>query len=153
MTLNVTADRCQFCTFFCCLLLSGKFESTLSLTQLKKKNVLLKFEKGNIIIVKFPIKNSKFKWKHKKKCPYLVGIRLKVQIPGGHLGCVQQLISKGQLSSEWIHMVIISPKMPTKSFQDFCPGSFLEGRAEILFWLAFWEKRWPDKFILNLTDL
>ena len=21
------------------------------------------------------------------------------------------------------------------------------------FWLAFWEKRWPHKFILNLTDL
>ena len=21
------------------------------------------------------------------------------------------------------------------------------------FWFAFWEKRWPHKFILNLTDL
>ena len=28
--------------------------------------------------------------------------------------------------------VIISPKMPTKNFKDFCPGSLLEGEAEIL---------------------
>ena len=41
-------------------------------------------------------------------------------------------LSKGQLNSEWIYDVIVSPKMPTKMFKDFCPGSFLEGRAEIL---------------------
>ena len=27
--------------------------------------------------------------------------------------------------------VIISPKMPTKIFPDFCPKSLLEGRTEI----------------------
>ena len=32
--------------------------------------------------------------------------------------------SKGQLNSEWIYEVIISPKMPTENYQDFCPGSF-----------------------------
>ena len=26
--------------------------------------------------------------------------------------------------------VIISPKMPTKNYQVFCPGSLLEGKAE-----------------------
>ena len=38
---------------------------------------------------------------------------------------------KGQLNSEWIYEVIVSPKMPTKDFPDFCPGSLLEGRTEI----------------------
>ena len=28
--------------------------------------------------------------------------------------------------------VTVSPKMPTRNYQDFCPGSLLEGRAEIL---------------------
>ena len=32
---------------------------------------------------------------------------------------------KGQLNSEWIYEVIVSPKMPTKIFKDFCPGSLL----------------------------
>ena len=41
-------------------------------------------------------------------------------------------ICKGQLNSEWLYEVIVSPKMPTKNYQDFCPGSLLEGRAEIL---------------------
>ena len=41
-------------------------------------------------------------------------------------------IPKGQLNSEWIYEVIVSPKMPTKNLKDFCPGSLLEGRAEIL---------------------
>ena len=40
--------------------------------------------------------------------------------------------TKGQLNSELIYEVIVSPKMPTKNFKDFCPGSLLEGRAEIL---------------------
>ena len=38
-----------------------------------------------------------------------------------------------------------SPFLPTKNYQDFCPTLY--------FCLAFWEKRWPHKFILNLTDL
>ena len=38
---------------------------------------------------------------------------------------------KGQLNSEWKYEVIVSPKFPTKNYKDFCPGSLLEGRAEI----------------------
>ena len=30
-------------------------------------------------------------------------------------------IAKGQLNSEWIYEVIVSPKMPTKNCKDFCP--------------------------------
>ena len=33
---------------------------------------------------------------------------------------------KGQLNSEWIYEVIVSPKMPTRNLKDFCPGSLLE---------------------------
>ena len=44
-------------------------------------------------------------------------------------------LAKGQLNSEWIYEVIISPKMPTKNFSDFCPGGLLEDRAEI--WESF----------------
>ena len=40
--------------------------------------------------------------------------------------------SKGQLNSERIYDVIVSPKLPTKNYQNFCPGSLLEGKAEIL---------------------
>ena len=40
-------------------------------------------------------------------------------------------IGKGQLNSEWIYEVIVSSKIPTKNYRDFCPGSLLEGRAEI----------------------
>ena len=43
-------------------------------------------------------------------------------------------LSKGQLNSEWIYEVIVSPKMPNKKFPDFCPnlsgqksGKFLVG--------------------------
>ena len=28
---------------------------------------------------------------------------------------------KGQLNSEWIYEVILSPKTPTKNLKDFCP--------------------------------
>ena len=28
---------------------------------------------------------------------------------------------KGQLNSEWIDEVIVSPKMQTKNYKDFCP--------------------------------
>jgi hypothetical protein len=31
------------------------------------------------------------------------------------------VITKGQLNSERIYEVIVSPKMPTKNFLDFCP--------------------------------
>ena len=41
-------------------------------------------------------------------------------------------VPKGQLNSEWIYEVIVSPKMPTKNLKDFCPGCLLEGMAEIL---------------------
>jgi hypothetical protein len=30
-----------------------------------------------------------------------------------------------------MNLVIISSKIPTKNYRDFCPGSLLEGRAEI----------------------
>ena len=39
--------------------------------------------------------------------------------------------TKGQLNSEWIDDVIVSPKMPPKIFKYFCPESLLEGRVEI----------------------
>ena len=29
--------------------------------------------------------------------------------------------TKGQLDSEWIYEVIVSPKMKTKNYKDFCP--------------------------------
>ena len=29
--------------------------------------------------------------------------------------------NKGQLNSEWIYEVIVSPKMQTKNYKDFCP--------------------------------
>ena len=40
-------------------------------------------------------------------------------------------LTKGQLNSEWIYEVIVSPKMPTKNWKDFCPESLLEGRTKI----------------------
>ena len=46
--------------------------------------------------------------------------------------------------------------MPTKNLKDFCPGSLLEGGAEILkiFGWHFGRNDYlPHKFILNLTDL
>ena len=41
------------------------------------------------------------------------------------------VVGECQLNSEWIYEVIISPKIPTKNYRDFSPGSLLEGRAEI----------------------
>ena len=40
-------------------------------------------------------------------------------------------MSKGQLNSERIYEVIVSPKIPTKNYRDFCPRSLLYGRVEI----------------------
>ena len=42
------------------------------------------------------------------------------------------IYTKDQFNSELIYDVIVSPKMPIKNLKDFCPGSLLEGRAEIL---------------------
>ena len=49
--------------------------------------------------------------------------------------CINIAAIKGQLNSEWIYEVIVSPKMPTKKFTDFCTGSLLEVRTEI--WKIF----------------
>ena len=34
---------------------------------------------------------------------------------------MEKLTIKGQLNSEWIYEVIVSPKMQTKNYKDFCP--------------------------------
>ena len=39
---------------------------------------------------------------------------------------------KGQLNSEWIYEVIVSPKMPTKIFPDFCPERVGQKSGKIL---------------------
>ena len=39
--------------------------------------------------------------------------------------------TNGQSNSEWIGEVIVYPKIPTKNYRDFCPGSLSKGRAEI----------------------
>ena len=57
------------------------------------------------------------------------------KISGTILGTTYETIlgtTKGQLNSEWIYEVIISPKMPTKNLKDFCLRSLLEDRVEIL---------------------
>ena len=61
------------------------------------------------------------------------------------------LLTKGQLFSEWIYEVIVSPKKRTKNCQDFCP--VLWEQKSWRFLLVFWEKRWVHKFILKSTDL
>ena len=45
---------------------------------------------------------------------------------------MQGQLNSEWINSEWIYEVIVSPKMPTKNFKDFCPGSLLEVSAEIL---------------------
>ena len=45
--------------------------------------------------------------------------------------CRASRASKGQLDSEGIYAVIVSSKIPTKDYRDFCPGSLLEGRAKM----------------------
>ena len=44
-----------------------------------------------------------------------------ITILGEEIKMILGVISKGQLNSEWIYEVIVSPKMPTKKFPDFCP--------------------------------
>ena len=48
--------------------------------------------------------------------------------------------------------VTVSPKMPTRNYQDFCPGSLLEGRAEILVIFGWHFGRSDDLFILTFSD-
>ena len=48
------------------------------------------------------------------------------------LSMTKQKLAKGQLISEWIYEVILSPKMPTKKFEGFLPCNFIRGRAKIL---------------------
>ena len=45
---------------------------------------------------------------------------------------LEKIVVKGQLNSEWIYEIIVSPKVQTKNLKDFCPGSLLKGRVEIL---------------------
>ena len=44
--------------------------------------------------------------------------------------------AKGQLNSEWIHEVIVSPKKSTKNYKDFCPN--IQTRIVALFLVIFW---------------
>ena len=70
--------------------------------------------------------------------PFLMFTRMQVLCKESEIFSVQMnkrwstigntLFIKGQLNSEWIYEVIVSPKMPTKNYQDFCPGSLLEGK-------------------------
>ena len=55
---------------------------------------------------------------------------ISIDANSGPLGYVLWCCGKGQLNSEWIYEVIVSPKIPTKNYKDFCPGSLLEGKAE-----------------------
>ena len=61
-------------------------------------------------------------------------------------------VFKGQLNSEWIYEVIVSPNQKLQRFLPY-PLINYQGRNLCNFWLAFWEKQWTHKFILNLTDL
>ena len=44
---------------------------------------------------------------------------------------------------------------PNQKLQRVLPYPLInfQGRSLYNFWLGFWKKRWPHKFILNLTDL
>ena len=42
------------------------------------------------------------------------------------------MVVKGQLNSEWIYEVTVSPKMPTKYFPDFCPERVGQKSGKIL---------------------
>ena len=58
-------------------------------------------------------------------------------------------ISKGQLNSEWIYEVIVSPKMPTKNLKDLMYPTLYVINFQGTFWSGFWEKWWFHEFILN----
>ena len=55
--------------------------------------------------------------------------------------------AKGQLISEWIYQIIVSPKIRSKNCQDFC--FHYTGQNSWQFFSVFWEKRWLHKFILK----
>ena len=61
---------------------------------------------------------------------------------------------KFRLSQNEFMKSFISKKWPEK-FEGFLPYPLInfQGRNSSKFWLPFWEKRWPHKFILNLTEL
>ena len=61
------------------------------------------------------------------------------------------LIIKGQLISEWIYEVIVSPKIRIKIVK--ISALTTQGRNPDNFSFVFWEKRWLHKFILKQTDL
>ena len=67
----------------------------------------------------------------------------------------QKSWTKGQFNLEWIYEVITSLKMANQKLPGFLPYSliYFQDRNSGNFWLAFWHKQWPHKFILNLTDL
>ena len=65
--------------------------------------------------------------------------------------CFCSYSAKGQVNSEWIYKVIVSPKMPTTNFPDFFPERVEQKSGNFL--IGILGKRWPHKFILNLTDL
>ena len=60
--------------------------------------------------------------------------------------------AKGQLNSKWIYEVIICQNADLK-LPRFLPYPLINFRGRNVgnFWLAFWMKRWPQKFILNFT--
>ena len=45
---------------------------------------------------------------------------------------IMNICTKGQLDSEWIFKVIVSPKVPTKNFSDFCPSLSGQKSGKIL---------------------
>ena len=59
--------------------------------------------------------------------------------------------TKGQLISEWIYEVIVSPKIKQKIVR--ISALTTQGRNPDNFTFVFWEKRWLYKFILKITDL
>ena len=70
--------------------------------------------------------------------------------------CHAWVHTKGQLNLEWIYEVIVSPKMPTKNFPDFCPtlsgqksGKILVGiLGQMMTSQIHSESNWPLGFIL-----
>ena len=76
------------------------------------------------------------------------------------IGNEKKTLPKGQLNSEWIYEVIVSPKIPTKNYRSlpYLLINFL-GRNLCNFWLGFWEKRWTHdsdqthfNMIYNIKD-
>ena len=73
---------------------------------LKKKNLFLFFQTSWIITTRVLQTETQFPFHSKQSADFF----------------------KGQLNSEWIYEVIISPKMPTKNYQDFCPSNKFPGQ-------------------------